>query len=227
MSERSLIYRAEVKMGPSRQERKEETTRLRRQQILDAAIEVFSRKGFAMATTAEIAREAEIAEGTIYNYFPSKRELFIAVIKNFVITAPLLELIDRLPQGDIAVTFGNILQNRFKLIESENVSRMPSLMAEVIRDPELKELWTTQLLQPFLSKMEGIYGSLMTTGKFRRIEPSILVRGIGGMFLGLLILKIMESEASPLNRMPQEKVIAAMSELILHGLANDSTDNKD
>ena len=214
-------------MAPTRQERKEETTRKRREQILDAAMEVFSRKGFAMSTTAEIAREAGIAEGTIYNYFPSKRELFIAVIKNFVITVPLLELIDKLPQGNIAVTFGHIMQNRFKLIESEKVSRMPALMAEVIRDPELKELWTTEFLQPFLSKMEGIYEKLTTTGKFRNVEPPILVRGIGGMFLGFLIFKIMEGETSPLNRMPQEKVIAAMSELILHGLINDSTNNND
>ena len=214
-------------MAPTRQERKEKIVRMRREQILDAAMEVFSRKGFAMSTTAEIAREAGIAEGTIYNYFSSKRELFIAVINNFVITIPLLKLIDKLPQGDITVTFGQIIQNRFKLIESENVSRMPSLMAEIIRDPELKELWTTQFLQPFLLKMEGIYGNLMTTGKFRRIEPSILVRGIGGMFLGFLILKIMEGNASPLNRLPQEKIIASMSELILHGLVNDSTNEKD
>ena len=144
-----------------------------------------------------------------------------------VITVPLLELIDKLPKGDIAATFGHIMRNRFKLIESENVSRMPSLMAEVIRDPELKDLWTTQFLQPFLSKMEGIYESLMTTGKFRQIEPSILVRGIGGMFLGFLILKIMEGEASPLNRLPQEKVISSMSVLLLYGLMNDSTDKED
>jgi AcrR family transcriptional regulator len=214
-------------MVPTRQERKEETARIRREQIMEAAMEVFSRKGFAMATTAEIAREAGIAEGTIYNYFPSKRELFIAVIKNFVITVPLLELIDKLPQGDITVTFSHIMQNRFKLIERENISRMPALMAEVIRDPELKILWTTEFLQPFLSKMEGIYENLMTTGKFRSIEPPILVRGIGGMFLGFLIMKIMEGEASPLNRMPQEKVIAAISELILHGLIKDSTNDND
>ena len=214
-------------MAPTRQERKEEIVNMRRGQILDAALEVFSRKGFALATTVEIAREAGVSEGTIYNYFPSKRELFIAVIKNFVITVPLLELIDNLPPGDIATTFSHIMQNRFKLIESEKVSRMPSLMAEVIHDPELKELWTREFLQPFLSKMEGIYENLMTTGKFRNIEPPILVRGIGGMFLGFLILKIMEGEASPLNRLPQEKVIGSMSELILHGLMNESTGKKD
>ena len=69
-------------MAPTRQERKEEIAKRRREQILDAAMDVFSRKGFAMATTAEIAREAGLAEGTVYNYLPSKRELLIAVVKN-------------------------------------------------------------------------------------------------------------------------------------------------
>ena len=45
-------------MVPTRKERKESITKMRKQQILDAALKVFSRKSFAEATTAEIAREA-------------------------------------------------------------------------------------------------------------------------------------------------------------------------
>ena len=105
MSEHSLIFSRKCRMAPTRQERKEQTIRLRRQQIIDAAFKVFSEKGFATATTAKIAKEAGIAEGTIYNYFPSKRELFIAVIKNSVITIPLLELIDKLPRGAPTYSF--------------------------------------------------------------------------------------------------------------------------
>ena len=70
-------------MSPTREERKEVITRQRRQQILDAALDIFSRKGFTQATTAEIARTAGIAEGTIYKYFQNKRELMVAVIKTF------------------------------------------------------------------------------------------------------------------------------------------------
>jgi len=47
-----------------------------RQQLLDAAVSVFSRMGYARATTREIAQTAGVAEGTIYRHFADKRELF-------------------------------------------------------------------------------------------------------------------------------------------------------
>ena len=43
----------------------------RRNQILDAATKVFAEKGFHSTTIKDIAREAGIADGTIYNYFGS------------------------------------------------------------------------------------------------------------------------------------------------------------
>lgn len=208
-------------MAPSRQERKENITRTRKQQILGAALAIFSEKGFATATTAEIAQTAGVAEGTIYNYFKSKRELFIAVIENLIITAPLLDLIEKLPKGDIGVTFKHILQNRFKLIESRPMSGMPAMMAEVQRDPELKALWAEKFLQPFLSQLDGMHRIMMASGKFRSLEPAVAVRAVGGLILGFLMLKIMEGEASPLNHLPQEKVAEEMVQFVLHGLLNE------
>jgi AcrR family transcriptional regulator len=53
----------------------------RRRQILDAAIIVFARLGFAGTGTADIAREAGIGEPTIYRYFTNKRDLYLAAIR--------------------------------------------------------------------------------------------------------------------------------------------------
>jgi AcrR family transcriptional regulator len=53
----------------------------RRRQILDAAIAVFARQGYAGTGTADIARAAGIGEPTIYRYFPNKRELYVAAIR--------------------------------------------------------------------------------------------------------------------------------------------------
>ena len=44
-------------------------------QILDAAERVFNRRGYDRATTREIAAEAGVSEGTLYNYFPSTPRL--------------------------------------------------------------------------------------------------------------------------------------------------------
>jgi len=213
-------------MGSSRQERKEKITNLRRQQILNAALDIFTHKGLAAATTAEIAQAAGVAEGTIYNYFPNKRELFIAVIHEFIITVPLLDLIDKIPKADIAVTFRQILKNRFSLIESAPLARLPSLMGEIMRDPELKTLWAEQFLQPFFTRMEGIFHVMVDSGKFRRIDPAITTRIIGGLILGFLMLSIMEGAESPLNRLPRDEVADVLMDFVAYGLMNDNKGKK-
>ena len=50
-------------------------------QIIRAATKVFARSNYRVAGTADIALEAGIAEPTIYKYFPSKKELFIRILK--------------------------------------------------------------------------------------------------------------------------------------------------
>jgi len=47
--------------------------------IIDAAIEVFSRNGFQNSTISQIARRANVAEGTIYQYFRNKEDLFFSI----------------------------------------------------------------------------------------------------------------------------------------------------
>ncbi|MBA4418446.1 MAG: hypothetical protein C0392_11155 [Syntrophus sp. (in: bacteria)] len=53
--------------------------RLRKQQIMQAAIEVFGKSSYHEANISEIARKAGIAEGTIYQYFKSKQDLFFSI----------------------------------------------------------------------------------------------------------------------------------------------------
>lgn len=53
--------------------------RVKRQLIIDAAVEVFSRNGFQNSTISQIARNANVAEGTIYQYFKNKEDLFFSI----------------------------------------------------------------------------------------------------------------------------------------------------
>ncbi|MDD3718419.1 MAG: helix-turn-helix domain containing protein [Actinomycetota bacterium] len=55
----------------------------RRQQILDASAEVFSRKGYRMAAVSDVVDVAGIGRGTFYLYFDSKREIFLELIEEF------------------------------------------------------------------------------------------------------------------------------------------------
>jgi AcrR family transcriptional regulator len=206
-------------MGTADKEsRKQKITEKRRGQILKAAMGIFSRKGYAATTIPEIARAAGVAAGTIYIYYPSKRELFIAVIKNFIITAPLLDLIDKIPKGDISEVLKNILRDRFDLIKNKVIARMPSLMGEVLHDPEIKKLWLKEFLHPFLGRIETGYRLMVSSGKFRRLEPAVAVRAVGGMIIGFLMLRVMEGDTSPLNKVEQERIAKDIVNLMLHGL---------
>lgn len=65
---------------PRTKEQVEKIRRKRVRQIMDASLNVFAHKGFHSATIADIAHQAGIAKGLIYNYFTSKEELLYQLI---------------------------------------------------------------------------------------------------------------------------------------------------
>ncbi len=65
-----------------RQRRKE----TRPQELLDAALELFVEKGFAGTRTDDVAQRAGVSKGTVYLYYPSKEELFKAVVRHNVVS---------------------------------------------------------------------------------------------------------------------------------------------
>jgi AcrR family transcriptional regulator len=60
-------------------ERKEREKHQRRNDIIDAAEKLFFSKGFASSTMDEVAKEAEYSKGTLYLYFKSKEDLYLAI----------------------------------------------------------------------------------------------------------------------------------------------------
>ncbi|MFA6451691.1 MAG: TetR/AcrR family transcriptional regulator, partial [bacterium] len=71
----------------------------RRRQIFEAAARVFTAKGFHSATVNEIAQEAGLGKGTIYEYVRSKKELLFLIIEEG--HALLFDQIDKIEKMDI------------------------------------------------------------------------------------------------------------------------------
>jgi AcrR family transcriptional regulator len=206
--------------------RKNKGTEKRREQILNAALEVFTGKGFSAATIPEIAKAAGVAAGTIYLYYPSKRELFVAIIKNFIITPPLLNLIDSIPKGDMDSIFKSVLKERFNLIKNPGFSRIPSLIGEVMRDPELKALWLKDFLHPFLERVQMGCMMMAADNKIRKVNPAVAIRVIAGMIIGILLLRTVEGETSPLTHIEEDKIADDITNILLHGLLNEPEGGK-
>ena len=61
--------------------REKERDRGKHDQIIEAAVKVFAKKGFFNAKVSEIAREANVADGTIYLYFKNKDDILISLFE--------------------------------------------------------------------------------------------------------------------------------------------------
>ena len=79
-------------------ERKKQQTR---QQIFDAARRLIEKKGFDHVTVADVAREADVSEVTVFNYFPTKEDLFYGGMQFF--EEQLLEAVQTRSRGQSAL----------------------------------------------------------------------------------------------------------------------------
>ena len=79
-------------------ERKKQQTR---QQIFEASQHLFARRGFAEVKVAEVAEAANVSEMTVYNYFPTKEDLFYAGMQFF--EEQLIEAVRSRPRGESAL----------------------------------------------------------------------------------------------------------------------------
>jgi AcrR family transcriptional regulator len=83
---------------------RERKKRRTREHIAATARRLFAERGFERVTVAEVAREAEVAEKTVFNYFPAKEDLFYARLESF--EDELLGAIrDRAPEKTVVEAF--------------------------------------------------------------------------------------------------------------------------
>jgi AcrR family transcriptional regulator len=96
--------RATLNLVGLRERKKAET----RRRIAETARRLFGQRGFHAVTVAEVAREAEVAEATLFNYFPTKEDLFYSGLEAF--GAHLVEAVRaRAPGVPAAVAFASFV----------------------------------------------------------------------------------------------------------------------
>lgn len=161
---------------------------LRRDHILDAAVDVFKKKGLAGSSVSDVARAAGIADGTIYNYFKDKTALLLAVLHRLNETDKRPAHIETLhPDATFEEAFGRYLQHRFDVM-TEQLELFPALFAEILRTPVLREVYLKEIVEPNFALMKPRFEALIEQGLIRPINIDPTVRAIAAMFVGLLLL---------------------------------------
>jgi len=157
----------------------------RRAQILEAAFEEFSAKGFKGATIKSIAREAGLqSPALIYWYFPDKEALFKEVLESRI---PVLRtvrdpasLID-LPPEEVLPTIAKRYLATFDSRPTQRMARL--LVGEAMRRPEIADVFGNAVIKRVLGFLKSYITRQVELGRLRPHD----VRASARAFLGMLL----------------------------------------
>ena len=206
-------------LAPLRREQKKAESRRR---ILEAARTVFFRDGFMPANLDEVAELAKVAKGTLYRYFDSKAELYVAVLAHdgALFERKLSEtLVPELPPAEQIRRTGRFYldhwtRNRvyFRIFWAvENQEVIGELPRGVIE--EITKLW-----EQCLQLLADIVARGIQDGSFRACDPWQVAHLLWTLANGLI-----QTEASAarrkLRRRPLVRDFEDAIEIVLRGLA--------
>ena len=198
--------------------RREKERLAHRAAILDAAERVFAAKGFPGATIAEIAREAEFAVGSIYNFFPGKRELAEAVMLR--IAADRVETVEREVLPHAAEPGAAGLRAFVRVWVRHYADHGPFLRmgmdyqrAQGRKEPP--EAFK-KLFREYRAASERFFSEGLRAGLYRSLPAADLVRTFEGLAHELLF----ERDRAPADSRPsaaklEERLFAVLSKLLL------------
>ncbi len=190
-------------------------------EIVAAALASFAERGFAATRLEDVAAAAGISKGTIYLYFPTKEDLFRAVVRHAVL--PNVEA----AETDIAAFTGSsadilrMMAQRFLRLLDTDLTAMPKLvLAESGNFPALAQFYADTVLRRAFRLIEGVLTRGIERGEFREVDVHNTLPLFAGPFLLLALWKHSLGRHTDLRFDPRA-VAEAHIEMLLRGLAPD------
>jgi AcrR family transcriptional regulator len=188
------------------------------EQILKAARAVFLERG-ARATTADVARRAGIAEGSVFHRFKTKDELFIAAMRAEVEEPEwLCHLIAKVGRGDLRTNLEEAAMEAIEFFRRV----IPLQIMSWSRDP--KSVVPRHLIgrggdtPPLraIRRLASVFDAEMRAGRLRRHDPEIMARVFGGSLHHYAFFEIL-AQANAVLPLPAEMYVRGLVHLIWSG----------
>ncbi|MBL8162873.1 MAG: TetR/AcrR family transcriptional regulator [Anaerolineae bacterium] len=187
----------------------------KRNQILNAAAKVFAANGFHPTTIRDVAREAGVADGTIYNYFDSKTALLFAILDRMRESAASTIDPHELAEMDFRGLVKLYVQQALFVPKADNFELFRVVMSEILVNKDLRSLYHERILQPALLQAEPLFTQWAEQHPGSTVDPALAVRALSGAVLGLIIQHILGDEllAARWADLPD-----ALADLFIHGV---------
>ncbi|MDQ2714321.1 MAG: TetR/AcrR family transcriptional regulator [Chloroflexota bacterium] len=189
----------------------------RREQIIDAALRIFSQKGFLKATNKDIARAAGITPGLIYYYFDSKEALLQAILE----TRSPLTVLTTLPPQVLALPpemfFRFLIPRALGIIEGENfIGLFRVLLPEMIYHPEMAAI-PRGIIDHVIEILSGYLSAKIEAGELRSVDAALAAQTFLGCVIGFVLRRQILRDPSVLAY-SHEEIANVIIDTVFQGL---------
>jgi AcrR family transcriptional regulator len=152
----------------------------RPQELLDAALALFVERGFAATRAEEVAQRAGVSKGTLYLYYPSKEELFKAVIARFLGSriADTAQQVEAWRGAMGPLLEGLLVQWWQQVYASPASGTFKIVVAEVRNFPEIADFYVHNVIEPGEALIGSIVQRGIDSGEFRRVDVASVVHSL-------------------------------------------------
>jgi AcrR family transcriptional regulator len=197
-------------------------------ELLDAALDLFVEKGFAATRAEEVALRAGVSKGTLYLYYPSKEELFKAVIvrnlsSRIADTAAQVQAWD----GAMAPLLQSLLVRWWQETYASPASGVFKILISEMRNfPEIAAYYVQQVIEPGSALIGGIVARGVQSGEFRKVDVESTVHSL---VLPMVMLCVHKHglAACTQHQIDGERFIAEHVDLVVRGLQHEASPPRD
>lgn len=197
----------------------------RPQELLDAALALFVEKGFAATRSEEVARAAGVSKGTLYLYYPSKEELFKAVVRHNLssLIAEGQEKADVF-DGSSAELLVLLMRTWWQRMDNTPAAGIHKIvLAEVRNFPELAQFYADEVIAPATALFTSVVQRGIHRGEFRPLP----VHDVAHALIAPMIFHALHRHsfgACPMHgaEFDAEAVLDTQIQITLRGLQTDA-----
>lgn len=188
-------------------------------ELLDAALQLFVEKGFAATRVEEVAARAGVSKGTLFLYFPSKEELFKAVVRENL-AGRFPEWHEELAQftGDSAELVRYCLHTWWERVGMTPASGITKLvMSEAGMFPEIAAFYQKEVIEPGNELIRRILQRGIDRGEIRPLSMEYAIYSLIAPMIFLLMWKHSMAPCCP-STIDPIGFIDNQVDLLLHGM---------
>ena len=193
----------------------------RPQQLLDAALQLFVDKGFSATRSDDVAAHAGVSKGTLYLYFPSKEELFKAVVRSNIsaLIAEGQAIAERF-DGSSAQLLRLLMHSWWQRVGDTRAGGLCKIVITEARHfPELARFYVDEVMLPAQRLVKHALARGIERGEFRDVALDEATYTLIAPLLFQALYRHSLGKCDLSHGLPSAaRLIDTQLELLLHGL---------